>query len=114
MSATLLILACLMNAPEEAKAAKPESAKTSAKTAVKKEAADKGEKAVAEPAKDTKKAEPAKAEVYYQSSLRVYPASPATHFGYGIWLYNNRRGAEAVSHLRYAVENGFNSSICYA
>ncbi|MBA2527161.1 MAG: O-antigen ligase family protein [Pyrinomonadaceae bacterium] len=58
--------------------------------------------------------EPAKAEAYYQSSLRVYPASPATHFGYGIWLYNNRRGAEAVPHLRHAVENGFNSSICYA
>jgi O-antigen ligase len=58
--------------------------------------------------------EPAKAEGYYQSSLRVYPASPATHFGYGIWLYNNRRGVEAVPHLRYAVENGFNSSICYA
>ena len=59
-------------------------------------------------------AEPVKAEGYYQSSLQVYPASPATHFGYGIWLYNNRRGAEAVPHLRYAVENGFNSSICYA
>ncbi|MBA2525641.1 MAG: hypothetical protein H0V18_07655, partial [Pyrinomonadaceae bacterium] len=58
--------------------------------------------------------EPAKAEGYYQSSLQVYPASPATHFGYGIWLYNNRRGAEAVPHLRYALENGFNSSICYA
>ncbi len=63
MSATLLILACLMSAPEEAKAAQPEPAKTSAKTAVKKEAADKGEKAKAEPAKgDTKKGEPAKAE----------------------------------------------------
>jgi O-antigen ligase len=59
-------------------------------------------------------AEPAKAEGYYQSSLRVYPASPATHFGYGIWLYHNRRGAEAIPHLSYAVENGFNSSICYA
>ena len=59
-------------------------------------------------------ADPAKAESYYRSSLRVYPSSPATHFGYGIWLYNNRRSAEAVPHLRYAVENGFNSSICYA
>lgn len=59
-------------------------------------------------------AEPAKAEGYYQSSLRVSPASPATHFGYGIWLYNHRRWAEAVPHLRYAAENGFNSSICYA
>jgi len=57
---------------------------------------------------------PAKAEGYYRSSLSVYPPSPATHFGYGTWLYNNRRGAEAVSHLAYAVENGFNSSICYA
>jgi len=55
-----------------------------------------------------------KAEGYYQSSLRVYPASPATHFGYGIWLYNNRRAGEAVPHLSYAVNNGFNSSICYA
>ncbi len=59
-------------------------------------------------------AEPAKAESYYQNSLRVFPASPATHFGYGIWLANNRRDEEAVTHLRYAVENGFNSSICYA
>jgi O-antigen ligase len=58
--------------------------------------------------------EQAKAENYYRSSLGVYPASPATHFGYGTWLYNNRRGAEAVPHLLYAVENGFNSSICYA
>jgi O-antigen ligase len=59
-------------------------------------------------------AEPAKAESYYHSSLRVSPASPATHFGYGIWLYNNRRWAEAVTHLSYATANGFNSSICYA
>lgn len=54
------------------------------------------------------------AEGYYQSSLRVYPSSPATHFGYGTWLYNNRRGTEALPHLRYAFENGFNSSTCYA
>jgi O-antigen ligase len=58
-------------------------------------------------------ADPAKAEGYFQSSLKIYPASPATHFGYGLWLYNNRRAAEALPHLRYAVENGFNSSICY-
>ncbi len=58
--------------------------------------------------------EPAQAERYYRTSLRAYPASAATHFGYGTWLYQNRRGPEAVSHLSYAVENGFNSSICYA
>ena len=44
-------------------------------------------------------AEAAKAEGYYQSSLRVYPASPATHFGYGMWLYNNRRWAESGTPL---------------
>lgn len=58
--------------------------------------------------------EPVKAEGYYQSSLRIYPSSPATHYGYGIWLYSHGRGAEALPHLSYAVENGFNSSICYA
>ena len=46
--------------------------------------------------------------------MRAYPASAATHFGYGLWLYNQRRGAEGVSHLRVAVEGGFNTSICYA
>lgn len=57
--------------------------------------------------------EPAEAEGYYQYSLRIYPASPATHFGYGIWLYNHRRGADAIPYLTHAVENGFNSSLCY-
>jgi len=59
-------------------------------------------------------AEPDKAERYFKSSLRIYPASAPTHFNYGAWLYNNRRATEAIPHLRYAVENGFNSSICYA
>jgi O-antigen ligase len=57
---------------------------------------------------------PAKAEGYYRSSLRVSPSSAAAHFGYGIWLYSNRRKVEAVPYLRYATQNGFNSSICYA
>jgi O-antigen ligase len=59
-------------------------------------------------------AEPKQAESFYQASLRVYPASPATHFGYGLWLYRNGRNAEAVIHLGYAAQRGFNSSICYA
>jgi predicted Zn-dependent protease len=54
------------------------------------------------------------AESYYQNSLRVFPYSPATHFSYGAWLYHERRGAEAATHLNYALERGFNSSICYA
>ena len=58
--------------------------------------------------------EPARAERYYQASLRVFPPSAATHFSYGMWLYQQRRGAEGVTHLSYALERGFNSSICYA
>ena len=60
MNATLLLLACLLSAPEDAKPAKAEPAKSVAKGTEKKEA-DKGEKAKAEPAKgEKKKAEPAK------------------------------------------------------
>jgi hypothetical protein len=65
VNATLLVLACLLSAPEETKAAKPEPAKAAAKTPEKKEPADKGEKAKAEAAKKeggAKKAEPAKTE----------------------------------------------------
>jgi tetratricopeptide (TPR) repeat protein len=60
------------------------------------------------------KAEPADAERYYRASLTAFPSSTATYFSYGLWLHNQRREAEAVSHLTYAVEHGFNSSICYA
>jgi len=59
-------------------------------------------------------AEPTHAEGYYRASLATFPSSTATHFTYGLWLYNQRRGPEAVSHLAYAVDHGFNSSICYA
>lgn len=57
---------------------------------------------------------PTQAESYYLASLRVYPSSPATHFGYGSWLSTQHRDGEALAHLNYAVANGFNSSICYA
>ncbi|MEP6568876.1 MAG: O-antigen ligase family protein [Acidobacteriota bacterium] len=59
-------------------------------------------------------AESGTAESYYRTSLRVFPYSAATHFSYGIWLYNQRRSAESETHLTYALERGFNSSICYA
>lgn len=60
------------------------------------------------------KTEPAAAERYYRASLTAFPSSTATHFSYGLWLQSQRRSVEAVSHLTYAVEHGFNSSICYA
>jgi O-antigen ligase len=59
-------------------------------------------------------AEPTQAERYYRASLIASPSSPATHFTYGLWLYDRRRAPEAASHLSYAVDHGFNSSICYA
>ena len=61
----ILVIACLLSAPEETKAAKPETAKAAAKAVAKKEDTDKKEKAKTEPAKakgETKKAEPAKTE----------------------------------------------------
>lgn len=58
--------------------------------------------------------EASKAESYYQASLQAFPSSTATHFGYGMWLYRQRRPAEAIPHLRFAVDRGFNSSTCYA
>lgn len=54
------------------------------------------------------------AERYYNSALAWNPFDAATNFNYGLWLYSEKRASEAVSHLRYAVERGFNSSVCYA
>jgi len=54
------------------------------------------------------------AERYYRASLQVYPANTAAHFGYGMWLYGRHRPNDGVPYLRYAVERGFNSSICLA
>jgi O-antigen ligase len=59
-------------------------------------------------------AEPAQVERFYHASLTAFPSSPATHFTYGLWLYDQQRASEAVPHLTYAVEHGFNSSVCYA
>ncbi|MDQ3668433.1 MAG: O-antigen ligase family protein [Acidobacteriota bacterium] len=54
------------------------------------------------------------AEDYYRASLKVYPANTAARFGYGMWLYGNKRANDGVPYLRHAVERGCNSSICYA
>jgi O-antigen ligase len=58
--------------------------------------------------------DPVLSEHYYSTSLQLYPASAATHFSYGLWLYSKGRSSEAVPHLRDAVDRGFNSSICFA
>lgn len=56
---------------------------------------------------------PTDGELCYRASLQVYPANTAAQFSYGMWLYRNRRAAEALPYLRSALEKGFNSSICY-
>lgn len=54
------------------------------------------------------------AEAHYRSALKVNPLNPATHYQFGVWLFHRGREREAVPHLRYGVERGFNASTCYA
>jgi O-antigen ligase len=56
----------------------------------------------------------AQAEQYYRLALRFNDFDAGSHFNYGLLLYNQRRPGEAVSHLRYAVANGINTSTSYA
>ena len=56
---------------------------------------------------------PIRAERYYRSALRIYPASSAVNFSYGMWLYSNNRFTESVPRLEKALAAGLNSSICY-
>ena len=56
----------------------------------------------------------AQAENLYRWSLRFNPFDAASHFDYGSLLYQQRRYEEAVPHLQYAVEHGFNNSTSYA
>ena len=56
---------------------------------------------------------PTQAERYYSSALRIYPASSAVNFSYGMWLYSNNRFKESVPRLEKALAAGLNSSICY-
>ena len=57
---------------------------------------------------------PAQAETFYRQALRFNSFDAATHFDYGSLLYQQRRYEEAVTHLQYAVGNGFNTSTSYA
>ncbi len=59
-------------------------------------------------------ADPGRAEAHYRSALKVNPLNPATHYQFGVWLFHRGREREAVPHLRYGVERGFNASTCYA
>lgn len=58
--------------------------------------------------------EPAEAERLFQSALFWNPIDPATHFNYGLWLYDQRRAAEAAKNLRYATQRGIDTSVTYA
>jgi len=49
----------------------------------------------------------------YEAALRWNTYDPVNHYNYGIFLLANEQPAKAVRHLRYAVERGFNSSLCY-
>ncbi|MET0647025.1 MAG: O-antigen ligase family protein [Pyrinomonadaceae bacterium] len=53
-------------------------------------------------------------EALYRTSLALNPLNPATHYQFGVWLFHRGRDGEAVPHLRYSVERGFNASTCYA
>ena len=57
---------------------------------------------------------PSQAESFYRHSLRFNPFDAASHFDYGSLLYQQRRYNEAVEHLQYAVDHGFNTSTSYA
>lgn len=59
-------------------------------------------------------ADPVRAEHLYRAALRWDAHDATTHYNYGLMLYSARRATEAVPHLRYAAENGFNASLCYA
>ncbi|MDQ2936406.1 MAG: O-antigen ligase family protein [Acidobacteriota bacterium] len=56
----------------------------------------------------------ARAEHLYLIALRCNPFEAATHYDYGSLLYEENRVGEGVSHLRYAVDHGINTSIGYA
>ncbi|MDT4955703.1 MAG: hypothetical protein QOJ02_3841 [Acidobacteriota bacterium] len=56
----------------------------------------------------------ARTEQLYRQALVWSPYDAPTHFNFGTWLFLKGRAPEAVAHLRYAVERGYNTSACYA
>jgi predicted Zn-dependent protease len=57
--------------------------------------------------------DPAQAGSRFQSAIFWNPYDAAAHFNYGMWLYSQGRAPEAVPHIRFGVENGINTSVCY-
>jgi tetratricopeptide (TPR) repeat protein len=55
----------------------------------------------------------AQAENRFRSAIFWNPYDAAAHFNYGMWLYFQGRANEGTPHVRYAVENGINTSTCY-
>ena len=56
----------------------------------------------------------ARTESLFRAALAVNPLNPSARYQFGTWLFNRGRDREAVGHLRFAVERGFNASTCYA
>ncbi len=54
------------------------------------------------------------AESFYRSALFWNPYDGATHISFGTRLLYEKRYAEAIPHLRYGLEHGMNTSVCYA
>jgi O-antigen ligase len=59
-------------------------------------------------------ADAARSESLFRAALAVNPLNPSARYQFGAWLFNRGREREAVGHLRFAVERGFNASTCYA
>lgn len=56
----------------------------------------------------------ARTEERFRAALAVNPLNSSARYQFGAWLFNRGREREAVGHLRFAVERGFNASTCYA
>jgi tetratricopeptide (TPR) repeat protein len=55
----------------------------------------------------------AQAERFYQKAIALDAREASFRYYYGVELYNQKRAAEAVPHLRFAVDNGVATSISY-
>jgi hypothetical protein len=57
--------------------------------------------------------DPAQREAFYRLALRFDGFDASTQFNYGMFLYYNRRYAEAVPYLTYGAAHGYNDVACY-
>jgi len=54
-----------------------------------------------------------RADELFRAALTLNPLDPSARMNYGLWLLARKREQEAVGHLRFAVERGYNTSTCY-